>query len=97
MQPWQPPGNLQPIVRNWANNSPTPVSQTQRFFIHFLRATPAVIPTTVTAAVDEAEKMQVVEAVLLVAKDSLSSRKLAQVAGLADATEARTLVRLLNH
>jgi segregation and condensation protein B len=41
--------------------------------------------------------MQVVEAVLFVAKDSLSSRKLAQVAGLADATEARTLVRLLNH
>lgn len=34
---------------------------------------------------------------LLVAKDSLSSRKLAQVAGLADATEARTWVRLLNH
>lgn len=45
----------------------------------------------------QAEKMQVVEAVLFMAKDSLSSRKLAQVAGLADATEARTLVRLLNH
>ena len=41
--------------------------------------------------------MQIVEAVLFVARDSLSSRKLAQVAGLADATEARTLVRLLNH
>jgi segregation and condensation protein B len=45
----------------------------------------------------DAQKMQAVEAVLLVARDSLSSRKLAQVAGLADATEARTLVRLLNH
>lgn len=41
--------------------------------------------------------MQLVEAVLFVTKESLSSRKLAQVAGLADATEARTLVRLLNH
>ena len=45
----------------------------------------------------QAEKLQIVEAVLFMAKDSLSSRKLAQVAGLADATEARTLVRLLNH
>jgi segregation and condensation protein B len=44
----------------------------------------------------EREKMQLVEAVLFVARDSLSSRKLAQLAGLADATEARTLVRLLN-
>ena len=36
------------------------------------------------------------EAVLLVAKTPLSPRKLAQLAHLADATEARTLVRQLN-
>ncbi len=36
------------------------------------------------------------EAVLLLAKTSLSPRKLAQLAHLADATEARTLVRQLN-
>ena len=37
-----------------------------------------------------------VEAVLLIAKTPLSPRKLAQLAHLADATEARTLVRQLN-
>jgi len=37
------------------------------------------------------------EAVLLMAKTPLSPRKLAQMAHLADATEARTLVRQLNH
>ncbi len=37
-----------------------------------------------------------VEAVLLLAKTSLSTRKLAQLAHLADGTEARTLVRQLN-
>ncbi len=36
------------------------------------------------------------EAVLFVAREPLSSRKLAQFAGLADGTEARTLVRRLN-
>ncbi len=38
-----------------------------------------------------------VEAVLLLAKTPLNPRKLAQLAHLADATEARTLVRQLNH
>ncbi len=37
-----------------------------------------------------------VEAVLLLAREPLSSRKLAQLAGLADGTKARTLVRALN-
>jgi len=37
-----------------------------------------------------------IEAVLLLAREPLSSRKLAQFAGLADGTEARTLVRRLN-
>lgn len=37
-----------------------------------------------------------VEAVLLIAKEPLPSRRLAQLTGLADATEARTLIRRLN-
>lgn len=37
-----------------------------------------------------------IEAVLLVARSPLSSRKLAQLTGLADGTKARTLVRMLN-
>ena len=36
------------------------------------------------------------EAVLFIAREPLSSRKLAQLADLADGTEARTLVRALN-
>ena len=37
-----------------------------------------------------------VEAVLFVAREPISSRKLAQFAGLADGTQARTLIRRLN-
>jgi segregation and condensation protein B len=40
--------------------------------------------------------MQRLEAVLLLAREPLNSRKLAQFANLADGTEARTLVRKLN-
>lgn len=40
--------------------------------------------------------MQRVEAILFLAKEPLNSRKLAQLANLADGTEARTLVRSLN-
>lgn len=97
LERWRPPGNLQPIGKNWVNISVPPVSQSAKFFIHFLSTE---CEENQVAAVDgqtQAEKLQIVEAVLFVAKDSLSSRKLAQVAGLADATEARTLVRLLNH
>ena len=43
------------------------------------------------------EKLARVEAVLFVANEPLSSRKIAQVASLADGTEARTLIRQLNH
>jgi segregation and condensation protein B len=41
------------------------------------------------------ERMARVEALLLVAREPLSSRKIAQLANLADGTEARTLVRRL--
>jgi segregation and condensation protein B len=42
------------------------------------------------------ERLAKLEAVLLLAKQPLVSRKLAQLAGLADGTKARTLVRALN-
>jgi segregation and condensation protein B len=45
---------------------------------------------------DRDSKRQRVEAVLLLSRAPLTSRKLSQLAGLADATEARTLVRELN-
>jgi segregation and condensation protein B len=41
-------------------------------------------------------RMRRLEAVLFLAKEPLASRKLSQYAGLADGTEARTLVRRLN-
>ncbi len=42
-------------------------------------------------------RTQRLEAILFLAREPLSSRKLSQYANLADATEARTLVRRLNH
>lgn len=45
---------------------------------------------------DRDSRMQRLEAVLLLAREPLSSRKLAQYANLADGTEARTLIRRLN-
>ena len=42
------------------------------------------------------ERMARLEAVLFLVREPLGSRKLAQLAGLADGTEARTLVRKLN-
>ena len=47
-------------------------------------------------AEDAKSKLQRVEAVLLLAKQPLTARKIGQMAGLADATEARTLVGELN-
>lgn len=46
--------------------------------------------------VDEVEKMRRLEAVIFLSPNGLSSRKSAKLAGLADATEARTLIRKLN-
>lgn len=42
------------------------------------------------------EALQRLEAILILAREPLPTRKLAQLAGLADGTEARTLVRTLN-
>lgn len=46
--------------------------------------------------VQSVSKIRRVEAVLFLSKEGVSSRKLAKLAGLADATEARTLIRQLN-
>ncbi len=43
-----------------------------------------------------AVKCRILEAILLIAKEPLSARRLALLAGLADATQARTLARYLN-
>lgn len=45
---------------------------------------------------DEQTKRRRLEAALFLSRDGISSRKLAKLAGLADATEARTLIRELN-
>ena len=60
---------------------------------------PAAGHKAISDAMEEEEpriRRMRVEAVLLLAKTPLSSRKLSQLAHLADATEARTLVRSLN-
>ncbi|HBE68972.1 MAG TPA: hypothetical protein DDW52_12560, partial [Planctomycetaceae bacterium] len=44
----------------------------------------------------EEQKLTELEAVLLLSPEGISSRKLAKLAGLADATQARTLLRKLN-
>ncbi|OYP34933.1 SMC-Scp complex subunit ScpB [Rhodopirellula sp. MGV] len=55
-------------------------------------------PSGAAAKIDEdpIQRRMRVEAVLLLAKNPLTTRKLAQMAHLADGTEARTLVRQLN-
>lgn len=74
----------------------------------WLAATPQALPVALRrtrgAALDvdavpdgtRDERMRRLEAVLLLTREPLSSRKLAQYANLADGTEARTLIRRLN-
>ncbi len=45
---------------------------------------------------DSQQRMRRVEAVLFLSREAVNSKKLAKLAGLADATEARTLIRQLN-
>lgn len=65
---------------------------------HFLVTTSAASSPggTFSEEIDEPEKIRRLEAVLLLSPEGISSRKMAKLAGLADATEARTLVRQLN-
>jgi segregation and condensation protein B len=57
-------------------------------------AVKATLPPVSSVARDE--RLSRVEAVLLLAREPVSTRRLAQLAALADGTEARTLVRRLN-
>lgn len=70
------------------------------FFIHCLTdVRTSDSSPVVESAIDDVsplEKQRRIEAVLFLSRESVSSRKLAKLAGLADATEARTLVRQLN-
>jgi segregation and condensation protein B len=52
--------------------------------------------TTPASAADGDSRIQRLEAILFLAREPLSSRKLSQYANLADGTEARTLIRQLN-
>lgn len=70
------------------------------FFIHCLSdvrtsETPPD-PEIATEDLSQADKARRIEAVLFLSREAVSSRKLAKLAGLADATEARTLIRQLN-
>lgn len=58
--------------------------------------TTANLPAKVRGARRRDQLTALVEAVLLVANEPISSRRLSQVAGLADPTQARTAVRRLN-
>lgn len=49
-----------------------------------------------TETEDIADRIRRTEAVLFISREPLTTRRLAQLAGLADATEARTLIRQLN-
>lgn len=70
------------------------------FFIHCLSdgrtSESSPDPEIATEDLSQAEKTRRIEAVLFLSREAVSSRKLAKLAGLADATEARTLIRQLN-
>jgi segregation and condensation protein B len=57
---------------------------------------PATPQSPAKASEDQAEALARLEALLVLAREPLTSRKLSQYANLADATEARTLIRRLN-
>lgn len=70
------------------------------FFIHYLSHARSLVPglglRNLIGELSESEKLRRTEAVLFLSRESLTSKKIAKLAGLADATEARTLIRRLN-
>ena len=67
-------------------------------FVH-LRIAPAISrggTRQVESEVSDVEKRRLIEAVLLISPQGLTSRRVAKLTGLADATEVRTLIRQLN-
>lgn len=74
-------------------------SQRYWFFIHYLgkvesKSDPAFENNS--EGLEAIPKIRRLEAALFLSREGLSSRKLAKLAGLADATEARTLIRQIN-
>lgn len=66
-------------------------------FIHYqTSAADSKQPVATPDTLSDDDKQRQVEAVLLLSPEGISSRKLGKLAGLADATEARTLIRRLN-
>lgn len=70
----------------------------QWLFIHYFsqNVAPAASKVKLSEKVPIEEKRRRLEAALFLSQQAESSRKLAKLAGLADATEARTLIRQLN-
>lgn len=101
-EPMQRPSRPSAGHNNPPRRQPLPFSAGSRSQFGFAkiwqfrpRATASVSPREVGRFWREPEIARV-EAVLFLAREPLSSRKIAQLASLADGTEARTLVRRLN-
>ena len=72
-------------------------SGSQRFRLgQAISSQESVATQTFDPEVDHVPKLRRLEAALFLSKEGISSRKIAKIAGLADATEARTLIRELN-
>lgn len=79
----------------WGGNRPTSEKR-RKFWRDACRRKRRTPPRRVEGPEIRGRRMQRLEAVLFLAKEPLPTRKIAQLANLADGTEARTLVRSLN-
>jgi segregation and condensation protein B len=87
--------------RGWGTGAPNGVRRPYSLLFGVSEGGPVCDPPDLASAAamddeDPTRRRMRLEAVLLVAKTPLTTRKLAQLAHLADGTEARTLVRRLN-
>jgi segregation and condensation protein B len=91
---------LRPPLRQLQHHSAIAVRPVGSDYRHFLRTEPSTKRTAsrshAETELDEREKQRRVEAIVFLSPEGIPSRKLAKLADLADATEARTLVRQLN-
>jgi segregation and condensation protein B len=86
------------LVASTNNAGITRASSKYWFFIHYLAREEQSIPLQLGPQEVENRASQIVrlEAALFLCREGISAPKLAKLAGLADATEARTLIRQLN-
>ncbi len=82
--------------RSWGAWRWWPLADPRRGIARYLGPLESSIAATGEGPTVRPERMARLEAVLFLLREPLGSRKLAQLAGLADGTEARTLVRKLN-